>query len=70
MSKELRPATFAECLEQIVILLNAGDGAFKLIIPSYQGGTEIQDDLTRLSEGLRDHPVIDEILMDIMDGQL
>ena len=46
MSKELRPATFAECLEEIVILLNAGDKAFMVLL-GYESGTEIQDDLTR-----------------------
>jgi hypothetical protein len=69
MANELRPATFAECLEQIVILLNAGDKAFEILL-GYESGTEIQDDLTRLSNGLRNHPVLDEIIMDIMDGQL
>lgn len=68
MSKELRPATFAECLEEIIILLDAGDGAFKLLIPSYESGTEVQDDLRRVVQGLRRHPVLDEILMDMMDN--
>lgn len=67
MANELRPATFAQCLEEIVILLDAGDKAFKVLL-GYESGTEIQDDLTRLANGLRNHPVLDEILMDMMDN--
>jgi hypothetical protein len=67
MSRELRPDTFAECLEEVVILLNAGDKAFKCLL-DYESGTEVQDDLTRLSEALADYPVIDAMLMDMMDG--
>jgi hypothetical protein len=62
-----RPLTFAGCLENLIVWLDFSDRIVNEKYSSLAKSREVQSDLKRVAQGLKRHPALDEILMDMMD---
>lgn len=61
-----RPLTFVACLENLINWLDLTDPIVNLVFPNVATGRGVQEDLQRLANALRDDPMTDYLLMDMI----